>query len=333
MLPGDQRPHLGVGVGRGADLEGAHARGERGDQPVGGLLANGNGDGNRHAALAGRAVAGAHQRVGGLVHIGVGHDDHVVLGAAQRLHPFPVLGAGAVDVFGDRGGADEGHRLDVRVGEDGVDDFLVAVDDVEHTFREAGLAEQLVGHHRGAGVLLRRLEHEGVSAGDRHRIHPHGHHRREVERRDAGDDAERLAVGVGVDRGADMAGELALQEMRDAAAEFDHLDAALDLADGIGVGLAVLQGDRPGDVVDVGVEQLLEAEHEAGALERRHVGPGGQRQLGSGDRGVELGRRRQRHDRRLLAGRRIEDRRRARAGGAAQLAADDVRDRLHGGHS
>ena len=104
---GDQRAHLGFAVGGRADLQSADARGERLDQPVGGLLADRNRNRDRHAALAGRAVAGAHQRVGRLVDVGVGHDDHVVLGAAERLDALPVSGAGPVDIFGDRGRADE----------------------------------------------------------------------------------------------------------------------------------------------------------------------------------------------------------------------------------
>jgi hypothetical protein len=43
-----------------------------------------------HAALAGRAVAGADRGVGGQLHVGVGQHDHVVLGAAQRLHALAV---------------------------------------------------------------------------------------------------------------------------------------------------------------------------------------------------------------------------------------------------
>ena len=38
--------------------------------------------------FAGRAVAGADQRIDGLVHVGVGHDHHVVLRAAEALHAF-----------------------------------------------------------------------------------------------------------------------------------------------------------------------------------------------------------------------------------------------------
>ena len=147
--------------------------------------------------------------------------------------------------------------------EDRIDRFLVAVDDVEHAVREARLLEQLPDQHRGRRIALGRLQDEGVAAGDRHRIHPHRHHGREVERRDAGDDAERLAVGPGVDLRADIAAELALQEMRDAAGEIDDLDAARDLAERVGVGLAVLRGDGAGDLVGVLVEQLLEAEHVA----------------------------------------------------------------------
>ena len=98
---------------------------------IGGLLADGHRDRDRHAAFAGRAVAGADQRIDGLVHVGVGHDDHVVFRAAEALHAFAGRAAARVDVLGDRGRADEADGLDVAIIEDGVDRFLVAVDDIE----------------------------------------------------------------------------------------------------------------------------------------------------------------------------------------------------------
>jgi hypothetical protein len=104
---GHHRTHLGRLVGRRADLERLDTGLELGNQRVGSLLAHGDGDRDRHAALARRTVACAHQRVGGLFHVGVGHDHHVVLGAAQRLHALSVGGAARIDIFGDRRGADE----------------------------------------------------------------------------------------------------------------------------------------------------------------------------------------------------------------------------------
>ena len=93
---------------------------------VGGLGAYGYGDGDGHAALAGGAVGGTDEGVGGLVEVGVGHDDHVVFGSAEGLYSFAGGGAGAVDVFGDGGGTDERNGLDGGVLEDGVDRGLVA---------------------------------------------------------------------------------------------------------------------------------------------------------------------------------------------------------------
>ena len=87
--------------------------------------------------------------------------------------------------------------------------------------------QQLGDAHRTARILLGRLQHERVAAGDRDREHPHRHHRREVERRDAGADADRLALRPAVDAGADVLAELALQQLRDAAGELDDLDAAV----------------------------------------------------------------------------------------------------------
>jgi hypothetical protein len=54
-----------------------------------GDVADRDDDRDRHAALAGRAVAGADRGVGGHVEVGVGQHDHVVLRAAERLHRLP----------------------------------------------------------------------------------------------------------------------------------------------------------------------------------------------------------------------------------------------------
>ena len=91
--------------------------------------------------------------------------------------------------------------------------------------------------------------------------------------RDAGDDAERLAVGPAVDLGADIAAVLALEQMRNAAGEIDDVDAAGKFAERVGVRLAVLLRDRAGDRVGVTIQQLLEAEHVLDALERRRGAP------------------------------------------------------------
>ncbi len=129
VLRRDQRTHLRFGIGAGTDLQAADLRLQLLDQGVGGLLSHRHRDRDRHAALAGGAVGGAHQRIHRLIHVGVGHDDHVVLGAAQRLAALAVEGGGLIDVAGDRGRADEADGRDVGVAQDRVHRRLVAVDD------------------------------------------------------------------------------------------------------------------------------------------------------------------------------------------------------------
>ena len=176
--------------------------------------ADGDDGRNRHAAFSGRSVRRAHQRVDGEVEIGVRQHDRVVLGAAERLHALALRGSGRVDVLRDRRGPDERHGLDVGMMQDGVHRFLVSVDDVEHAVRQAGFLEQLGEPDAGGRILLRRLEHERVPAGQRHREHPHRDHGREVERRDARADADRLQARVGVDAAADRLGVIALEQLR-----------------------------------------------------------------------------------------------------------------------
>jgi hypothetical protein len=106
--------------------------------------------------------------------------------------PFAVGRAGRIDVFGDGRRADKADSPDARIGEQRVDRFLVTIDDIEHARGKSSLRHQLAEPHRHRGVALRRLEDEGIAAGERRGRLPQGDHGRKVERRDTGHDAERL---------------------------------------------------------------------------------------------------------------------------------------------
>ena len=272
MLRGDKRTHFGVALHAVLDHQRLDARSQALDHLVG-HVAHCHRHRDGHAALAGRAVGRAHQGVGDLVEVGVGHDHHVVLGAAQRLHALATAGAFGVDVFGDGGRTDKGQGFHVRVRDQRVHGLLVAMHDVEHACRQAGLGQQFSQAQRGRGIALGRLEHEGIAAGDGDREHPARNHHGEVERRDAGHHAQGLAHAPVVDAAADLVGVLALHQLRNAAGEFDDFDAARDLALGIGEDLAVLARDQLGQFVLVLVQQRLEIEQDARALERGRFGP------------------------------------------------------------
>ena len=136
---------------------------ERRHQPVV-RLADRDDDRARHAALAGRAEGRADDAVDGLVDHRVGHDDHVVLGAAERLHALAGLRRALVDDLRDRRRADERDRVDARVVEDPLDDLAAAVDEVDDAGRQPEPVDDLEGDLLRERHLLGRLEDERVAA-------------------------------------------------------------------------------------------------------------------------------------------------------------------------
>ena len=135
---------------------------------------------------------------------------------------------------------------------------------------------------------------------------------------------------MAVDAGADVLGELALEELRDAGGELHHLEAALDLARGVGEHLAVLGGDEGGELVGALLGDAQEGVEDAGAAQGRRQRPVAGDRLGGGHRRVDVRRAGQRDPAGLLAGGRVEDGGGARAGAGGKPAADEVRNR--GGH-
>ena len=90
-------------------------------------------------------------------------------------------------------------------------------------------------------------------------------------------------------------GVVALEQLADPAGELDVLEAALDLAPGVGERLAVLAGDDGGQRFAVGVEQLAERKRTAVRLASEMWLQPAKASTGRGHGGVDVGVRRQRH--------------------------------------
>ena len=257
-----------VGIVRDADTQAI----DRGDQLfaqlVGCVFAHGNHDGQRHAALARRTEGGTGKVVHHLVEIGIGHDDAVVLRAAEGLDALRIRRAARVDILRDVGRSDEADRRNVGMVEDRIDHLLVAMDDLQQALGRARFEEEFGEPHRNARIAFGRCQDEGIARRDRHAEHPHRDHRGEVERGDACTDAERLAHRIDVYAGARTLRVFALQRLRDPAGEFDHLEPALHVAMRILHDLAVFAGEQLGQLLLVRFDEALELEHHARAALR-----------------------------------------------------------------
>ena len=99
----------------------------------------------------------------------------------------------------------------------------------------------------------------------------------------------------------------ALQNVRDAAAEFDDFEPALHVALRIGDHLAMFGREHVRQFVHVRLDQAFEIEHHARAPLRIGRGPAGLRLQRRGDRDIQIGTRPQRHLRLDRPGVGIED--------------------------
>lgn len=250
----------------------------------------------------------------------------MVLRAPESLDALAVGGSALVHVLPDWRRSDERDRLHRGVVQQGVHSLLVTVHDIDDVGWQARLAPQLRHGIGCGGILLGGLDDDRIAGGDGDRNEPHRHHRREVERRDHADDAERLQQGVGVDIGGHALGMPALEQVWDAAGEFDNLQAASDFAQRIGEHLAMLGGDQGRNPLLVGVQQFP-----VGKQHPRAPGQGGGppeplRDGGLGHNLVEQFLRRQVEPSGDLAGCRVEDGGCALGFAAPVLMADQVGD-------
>src|SRR5215212_7889244 len=266
----------------GADFHGSGGLLESLDQVVSDP-ANGHENAAGEAPLPGVAVGRAYDVGNGLLEDGVGHHDHRVLGAGERLHPLAVGRPRPVDVLGHRLASDEGDGLYAWVLKDAVHRVVRPVDDVHHALGDAGLDKNFHQPLRGQRGALRGLEDVGVAGpdGDRHR--PQWDHAREVERHDGRNHTQGVAVGDVVYAPRHLPDGLAHEEARHPAGELHHLYAAPDLAARVGRVLAVLQGHEVPQLLEVLLQEHLVAEQNLDAFRHRRLRPFGERGGGGPD--------------------------------------------------
>ncbi len=268
MRSRDHGPEIGGRIGREADFQTFDARDEPVEEALRRFFPDGNRDRNRHAALARRAIARADQRIDRLIHVGVGHNHHVIFGRAETLRPLSPRAGARIDIFGDLARAHESDRLHIRIVEKRIDGFPVAIDDIEHARRQSRFHHQLGQAQRGRRVAFGRFQNEGVAAGDGGSRHPQGNHRREVEGRYSGGDAERLAHRIGVDARPGGIGEAAFEKMGRADAELDDFQPTLNVAAGVCNRLAVLPREPHCERVHLACDEFEEFHQDARAALR-----------------------------------------------------------------
>ena len=117
--------------------------------------------------------------------------------------------------------------------------------------------------------------------------------------------------------------------MRDAAGEFHHFNAALDVALGVENGLAMLAGENLGELVVIALQQLQEFHQHAGAALGIGGGPGGLGGAGVLHRRAHLGLGSQRHPGNLLAGHGLPALGEPPRCSRDMLAADEMGELLH----
>jgi hypothetical protein len=135
VLFGDERAHLARGIDARAGGQMRETARDRLNECVADV-AHRDDHRDRHASFSGGAVAGRDRGVRRHLHVGVGQDQHVILGAAQSLDALASRRTRLVDVLGHRRGTNETDRRHVFVVEQRVHRGLVTLQHREDTVRE-----------------------------------------------------------------------------------------------------------------------------------------------------------------------------------------------------
>ena len=103
-----------------------------------GYLTHRNHGGDRHTALASRAIGCSHDCIRGEIQLGIGHHNGVIFGTAQGLHTLAVARGGFVNIFRNRSRANKRNRAHIGMSEQAIHRFLVSRHHIEYAIGQTG---------------------------------------------------------------------------------------------------------------------------------------------------------------------------------------------------
>ena len=227
----------------------------------------------------------------GVVNVGVLEDDVRRLATELKGDLLQVRASGSLeDLATDNGRASEGDLVDVHVRGDGrTGDLTKTGEDVDDTWREAGLLDELGSDQATERSLLGGLQDDGVTAGNRGADLPCPHEQREVPagtcqmmdrtkgrtidlRNDLTANTNGLLADVVEGVGGGVHG-LALNLICPATVVSQAASAHADVDLGHGDGLAVVERLHGGEQVQVLLEKVGEVDEQLAAVLRGLLSP------------------------------------------------------------
>jgi ParB family chromosome partitioning protein len=301
-----QRPHRNALLEAVAELEAFGVFGEARQEAVIDRLLHVE-PGRRNADLAGIAVLVARDHLGRLFRIGVGEHDDGGMTAEFHGGALHALGRQLGEMLAHRDRAGERNLAHIVLGDQVLGNRRRhAEHQVEHAGRKPRIGE--AAHHldAGTGRLFRCLENERAAGGERAANLARRRQRREIPRREGGDDADRflhhdLANALEGARHDTAIGAAALFGV-----PFDDIGRGAHLGARLGVGLAFLLHQNLADRIIALAHQVGGLAHDFGPLIGRGRAPHGKALLRGFERMIEIGGARMRQTRKRLLGRRID---------------------------
>ena len=279
----DQRALLGLAGEPVADAELPH----RGDQLLGERLVDAvlhQQAVRAHAGLPGVAVLGRDRARDRGVEVGVVEHDERRVAAELERHLLHRLRALRHQQLADLGRAGERQLAHARIAVSTPP--ISRAGPVSTLNTPAGMPArcgELGERERGVGRLRRRLADDRAAGGERGRDLARDHRRREIPRRDRGDDADRLAQHHDALVGLVARDQVAVDALGFLGEPLDEGGGIGDLALRLGERLALLGGHEPREVVRVQHDQVVPAAQEHRALLRGLRGPGREGGVRGGD--------------------------------------------------
>ncbi|KFF33976.1 hypothetical protein G039_0317965 [Pseudomonas aeruginosa VRFPA01] len=243
----------------------------------------------RAAVLAGGLELGVDGEFHRLLQVGVGQHDEGRVAAQFQRHFFHILGGGLQHQLADAGRAGEAHRAHAAVLYQGFHAHLrFAQHYVEDAGREPGFLGQLGQGEGRVGRLVGRLDHHRATGGQGGGGLAGDHRRGEVPGGQQCRHADRLHDGAQVGAG-DVAGDVAAVQAPGLFGEpGDEAGGVVDLAPGLGQGLALFLGEHLRQVLAVPADQFGPAQQGRGALVQGQLAPGREGRGGGIHRGDYL---------------------------------------------